>query len=212
MKYKYEIIRSARKSVSVSVSSTNKITVRCPWGMRPEQIENFLDSKSDWIEKVILKNSEKLAVNDDIIELREIYLEGKRLRLVFGNKDKITDEYVCVKNVSRLEKLYEKFYFPEFLNRVKGYSERAMLYPASVSVKSYKGRWGCCDSKNNIIFNYKLFMLPRRIQDYVIIHELCHTLCHNHSPAFWKLVSEFIPDYKAVRAELRNFDFLTALY
>ena len=147
MKYKYEIIRSARKSVSVSVSSTNNITVRCPWGMRPEQIENFLDSKSDWIEKVILKNSEKLAVNDDIIELREIYLEGKRLRLVFGNKDEITDEYVCVKNVSRLEKLYEKYYFPEFLNRVKGYSERAMLYPASVSVKSYKGRWGCCDSK-----------------------------------------------------------------
>lgn len=87
-----------------------------------------------------------------------------------------------------------------------------MLYPASVSVKSYKGRWGCCDSKNNIIFNYKLFMLPRCIQDYVIIHELCHTLCHNHSPAFWKLVSEFLPDYKAVRAELRNFDFLTALY
>ena len=78
MKYKYEIIRSARKSVSVSVSSTNNITVRCPWGMRPEQIENFLDSKSDWIEKVILKNSEKLAVNDDIIELREIYLEGTR--------------------------------------------------------------------------------------------------------------------------------------
>ncbi len=212
MKYKYEIIRSARKSVAVSVTSSNKITVRCPWGIRPEQIESFLDSKSGWIEKVILNNSKKLAVNDDVIELREIYVGGKRLPLAIGAKDEITAERVSVKNLSHLAKLFEKHCFPEFLKRVNELSERAKLYPASVGVKDYKGRWGCCDAKNNLIFNYKLFMLPRRVQDYVIIHELCHTLCHNHSPAFWKLVSEFVPDYKELRAELRNYDFLTALY
>ena len=147
-----------------------------------------------------------------MIELREIYVEGKRLPLVFCDKEEITAERVCVKSVARLCKLFEKYYFPEFLTRVTAYAEKALLYPALVGVKDYKGRWGCCDAKNNLIFNYKLFMLPRHIQDYVIIHELCHTLCHNHSPAFWKLVSEFVPNYKTVRAELRNFDFLTALY
>lgn len=212
MKYKYEVIRSARKSIAVSVSSSNKITVRCPWGVRPEQIENFLDLKADWIEKVILNNSKKLAFNDDVIELREIYVAGRRLPLVFGDKEEITEDRVCVKNVSRLCKLFEKHCFPEFLERVNAYAKKTVLYPASVGVKDYKGRWGCCDAKNNLIFNYKMFMLPLRIQDYVIIHELCHTLCHNHSQAFWKLVSEFVPDYKKIRSELRNYDFLTALY
>ena len=142
MKYKYEVIRSARKSIAVSVSSSNKITVRCPWGVRPEQIENFLDLKADWIEKVILNNSKKLAFNDDVIELREIYVAGRRLPLVFGDKEEITEDRVCVKNVSRLCKLFEKHCFPEFLERVNAYAKKTVLYPASVGVKDYKGRWG----------------------------------------------------------------------
>ncbi len=212
MKYKYEIVRSARKSVAVSISSSNKITVRCPWGMRPEQIDKFLDEKAGWIEKVVLRNSERLAKNDDIIEFREIYIEGKRVPLSVCGKDEITDDSVCVKDISHIERVYVKRFFPEFSERVKAFSEKTMLFPVSVDVKDYKSRWGCCDAKNNLIFNFKLFMLPKHIQDYVIVHELCHTLCHNHSPAFWKLVAEFIPDYKQVREELRSFDFLTALY
>ncbi|MDE6104777.1 MAG: M48 family metallopeptidase, partial [Clostridia bacterium] len=47
---------------------------------------------------------------------------------------------------------------------------------------------------------------------YVIVHELIHTICFNHSPAFWKLVAEYEPDYKNLRKALKNYDFLIGLY
>lgn len=212
MKYKYSVVRSARKSIAVVISSDNKITVRCPWGLRIEEIEKFLDGKESWIEKVVYKNSVNLATNDDIIELKSVYVGGKTLPLVVGDKNKIEENAVYVKSLSDIKKVYVAEFSEEFLKRVDGFSKTAKLYPNKVSFKDYKGRWGCCDAANNLIFNYRLFMLPESVQNYVIIHELCHTLCHNHSPAFWKLVSEFAPDYRQAKKQLAKFDFLTSLY
>ena len=89
MIYKYSVVRSARNSIAVSISAENKITVRCGWSVRPVEIEKFLDSKADWIEKVVLQNSHKLAVNDDVIELKSIYVNGEKFPLVFGNKNEV---------------------------------------------------------------------------------------------------------------------------
>lgn len=212
MKYKYELVRSARRSISVSVSAENKITVRCPWGMSLAEIEKFLASKESWIEKVALENSKKLAWNDDVIEFRQIYVDGAKLPLAFSDKNEIKDGTVHIKRKEDIEQLYKKLFFAKFCDRVKQFEERTKLYSNSVSVKDYKGRWGCCDAKNNLIFNYKLFMLPANLQDYVILHELCHTLCHNHSAAFWRLVEEYMPDYKICKKQMKSYDFLTTLY
>ena len=212
MNYKYEIIRSARKTVSINISAENKITVHCPWGVCVEDIEKFLDSKSEWIERVVLNNSKKLAANDDVIEYRQIYVAGKKLPLVFADKNEISDGCVFIKDKKYIEKLYIDKFSESFQDRVQQLANISKLYPATVSVKSYKGRWGCCDAKNNLIFNYKLFMLPSELQDYVIVHELCHTLCHNHSDAFWHLVKEFVPDYKQKRKDLNYYNFLISLY
>lgn len=212
MIYKYSVVRSARKSIAVSVSAENKITVRCGWNIRPEEIEKFLDGKADWIEKVVLQNSKKLAVNDDIIELKSIYVSGKKYPLIFCGKNEICADAVYVKSKNDICKLYIKTFFADFKERVEAFAEKYKFYPADISVKDYTSRWGCCDAQNNLIFNYKLFMLPQDLQDYVIIHELCHTICHNHSNAFWRLVGEVAPDYKEKRNGLKNFDFLTTLY
>lgn len=212
MIYKYSVVRSARKSIAVSVSAENKITVRCGWSVRPEEIERFLDSKSDWIEKVVLQNSKKLAVNDDVIELKSIYINGKKYPLNFCSKNEICTDGVFVKSKSEICKLYIKTFFADFKERVEAFAVKYKFYPADISAKNYTGRWGCCDAQNNLIFNFKLFMLPEELQDYVIIHELCHTICHNHSNAFWRLVGEILPDYKERRKALKNFDFLTTLY
>ncbi len=212
MRYKYEIIRTPRKGISVSITNENKITVRCPWSMHIEEVEAFLDSKTLWIEKVVTRNAARLALNDDVVEHKKVYVEGKKLPLVIGDKNQITAEAVYVKKLDDLEKVYKEK-FQEGLNvSVKALSELTLLTPASVSIKGYKGRWGCCDTRNNLIFNYMLFMLPPEIQRYVIVHELCHTLCHNHSAAFWKLVSDYVPNYKKLRSALREYDFLTSLY
>lgn len=212
MKYKYSVVRSARSSIAVVVSTDNKITVRCPWSLRQEEIEKFLDGKASWIEKVVYKNSVNLAANDDVMELKAVYVGGEKLPLVTGSKNAIERDAVYVKSVSDIKKVYLAAFSEKFLQRVDELSKAALLYPNKVSFKDYKGRWGCCDAGNNLIFNYRLFMLPESVQDYVIIHELCHTLCHNHSQAFWKLVEEFTPEYKQAKKLLAKFDFLTSLY
>lgn len=212
MKYKYEIIRAPRKSISIIITNENKITLRCPWELPQSKIDEFLDSKESWIDKVVLRNARRLAANDDVIEYRRIYFNGIKLPLIIADKNVITNEAVYAKRVEDIENLYVKHCSNEFLKTVNALAEVMKLYPASIKIKKYKGRWGCCDSKNNVSFNFILFMLPPDIRKYVIVHELCHILCHNHSAAFWKLVSEFEPNYKQLKKRLENYDFLTNLY
>lgn len=212
MKYDYGIIRSHRKSISVSVSTDNKITVRCPWGLSRAKIDEFLDEKAAWIEKVVTENATRLAVNDDVIEHRKIYFNGKKIPLIIGGECKITPDAVYVRNTEDIERLYIDTCSEEFIKSVYELAGLTKLHPANVGVKSYKGRWGCCDAKNNLVFNFVLFMVPPELRRYVIVHELCHTLCHNHSDGFWKLVSEYVPDYKKIRKSLQYYNFLITLY
>jgi predicted metal-dependent hydrolase len=74
----------------------------------------------------------------------------------------------------------------------------------SVSVRDQKTRWGSCSGKGNLSFSWKLIMLPERMADYVIVHELCHLKEFNHSPRFWELVSQAIPDCRHIARELRK--------
>ena len=61
--------------------------------------------------------------------------------------------------------------------------------------------------KGNLNFNYKIALLPPKTADYIIVHELCHLKEFNHSPNFWKLVAETIPDYKIIRLKLKRNPF-----
>ena len=74
-----------------------------------------------------------------------------------------------------------------------------------VSVRDQRSRWGSCSSAGNLNFNYKLAVVPEHIADYVIVHELCHCKEFNHSPRFWKLVEQTIPNHKEIRKQLRSF-------
>jgi len=68
--------------------------------------------------------------------------------------------------------------------------------PKSASIKSFKSRWGSCSPEGDLDFNWVVVMAPNRIVDYIVIHELCHSLHHDHSPKFWKEVERVMPDYK----------------
>ncbi|MDE7167783.1 MAG: M48 family metallopeptidase [Clostridia bacterium] len=213
MKYDVELVFSKRKSLSITVSAENKITLRCPLGYSRERAERFLNDKSAWIEKTVLRNEKKLSFNADIISYKSIFVNGAKLPLfVDCKKAAITGEGVFVKSIKDIKKLFVSSFAKAFVLRVEEVASRTGLKFNGIAIKSYKSRWGCCDGGNNLAFNYKLFMLPDRIQYYIIVHELCHTAQHNHSEKFWRLVEKFVPDYKKIKKDLRGYDFLTTLY
>jgi len=108
----------------------------------------------------------------------------------------VTKHYVEHKEVtrvlvhSRLEH-WNQFYNFEF-NRV--------------AIRNQRRCWGSCTSLKNLNFSYKLLFLPTHLQDYIIVHELCHLEELNHGKNFWALVEQQVPDYKAYIKELRAIE------
>ena len=72
-----------------------------------------------------------------------------------------------------------------------------------ISIRDMKTRLGSCSKDGNISLHWKLILLPERLSDYVVVHELCHRLQMNHKKEFWDTVASVLPDYKARRDELR---------
>lgn len=73
-----------------------------------------------------------------------------------------------------------------------------------ISVKQLSSRWGSCSSKKNLTFSYRILFLPPELQDYLVVHELCHLKEMNHSANFWALVEQTLPDYKTLRRALKK--------
>lgn len=72
-----------------------------------------------------------------------------------------------------------------------------------ITIRSQKSRWGSCSAKGNLNFNCLLMLAPPEVRDYVVVHELCHRKQLNHSPAFWSLVEEILPDYRVRKQWLK---------
>ncbi len=74
----------------------------------------------------------------------------------------------------------------------------------AVSIRDQKSRWGSCSRSGNLAFNYRLALLPERLAEYIVVHELCHLLEFNHSERFWAQVARTVPEHRALRKALHR--------
>jgi len=71
-------------------------------------------------------------------------------------------------------------------------------------IRGQKTRWGSCSSRGTISLNYKLLFLPPHLVNYIMVHELCHTVHLNHSSKFWSFLASFEPACVALDAEIKR--------
>ena len=88
---------------------------------------------------------------------------------------------------------HAKVHFPA---RAAVMAEHLGIGTPSVHVVDQSKRWGSCDARGSIRLNWRLVMAPMTLMDYVIAHEACHVLEHNHSRRFWRSLETIMPDYE----------------
>lgn len=210
-----------RKTLTITVRN-GQVTVKAPLGMPRVHIDEFVVRKTAWIERKLKDFSAKTDALSTLIDGTHIMYHGAFYEI------ERTDRYARVRIEDGV------FYIPEkysgekkesavvaFLKRsAKSELHEALDIAAGMTGLSYgnfatsnaRTQWGSCDGKNNIRLNWRLVMLDRELVMYVAVHELSHTLHHDHSPAFWSTVERYVPEYKAVKKRLKQYSVLTGMY
>lgn len=190
-----KIIKQKRKTISIKIDEFNNIIVKAPLFLSNNDIQKFINLKESWIKKHLKSNE----------FLREKYrgVLNKEKALYFGKIIDYTEDFIDkIKAESRV-------YLPK---RVEFLSQKLNLNYSSVKIKNYKTRWGSIDKERNVSLNFKLLMLDVELIDYVIIHELCHTIYFNHKQKFHNLLKNLIENETEVRRKLKEFCFINKLY
>ena len=116
------------------------------------------------------------------------------------------------KIISKLKGWYKKKAKNVLEERLNYICSLIKLKPNAFRISDSKGRWGACNSKGNISFNFRVVMLEPSVIDYVIVHELCHLVEMNHSKRFWDLVYSFLPNAESQKQKIKEYSFLLGLY
>ena len=216
------IERSNRKTLSLTVLKDGNVVVKAPINMRDETISRFVEEKQDWIREKLFMINKTISKFDDVMHYKKFLLYGNRYSLYLDNVKKIeTNEKFQIimpkktepdKILKTLKTWYKKAAKQILAERLAFIESRIKLKSSSIRIGDSKGRWGSCNSKGAICFNFRVIMLPPALIDYVIVHELCHLVEMNHSKAFWKLVSTFLPNVDRLKKAIKEYGILLNLF
>jgi predicted metal-dependent hydrolase len=212
------VIKSKRrKTVAIKVID-NVVSVHIPERLPLIIAQDFISSKTAWIRAKLLLQSQRHNTEKQFIENEKFQYLGQDYTLRLNESSgpitvsKSANDLICQGrpqhlNANSIRNALIKWYkttATEYLTqRTRMLSAQTQLGAGEIQVKTYKSRWGSCNVKGDIQYNWKLILAPSSIIDYVIIHELCHTQHHNHSKAFWQLVEQLYPDFSVARQWLK---------
>lgn len=216
-----QIIRTNRtRSASIRIVN-HAVEVVVPRSLSEKRIEELVKQRTPWIKKKL-----RLALQTPLHKPKE-YVNGEsfsylgrnyrlKLNCSESNATKLKNGYLQVSESKKLSEKeagreiktsLENWYKSHALRRLQDkcnrYGQIVGMQPNSIKVKNFKSRWGSCSVDGDITFNWRIILAPHQIVDYVVVHELCHLLEHNHSPKYWKLVETVVPAFRDSRAWLK---------
>ena len=220
MKYVYNIIKSRRKTLAIEVKRPNLVLVRAPYRCSTKRIENLLSANKQWITKRLeyYRNNPGLPeatfiCGSDVWLLGESYTvtaqpgDKRVIRLHDSELQFSKPDYQNGDEVSALQRWYRNFAHQYFIERADTLHRNSpvKLPPCHCKVRKMKRQWGNCSRHGEIKLNLALIQYPPECIDYVIFHEMCHLLHFNHSAAFYSLLQQLCPDWRALKQQLETF-------
>lgn len=171
----YEIIKSSRKTIAVEVRQDGSVLVRAPRNCPQSRIDTFLKEKQTWVLAKVEEQKEKEADSMKIQPLSEAE-----------------------------QRLYRDKAREIFEQKVSYYAQMMGVSYGRIAIRDQKTRWGSCSGEGNLNFNWRLIFAPAGVLDYVVVHELAHRKEMNHSPRFWKVVEDTMPEYRKYQKWLKE--------
>jgi predicted metal-dependent hydrolase len=127
-------------------------------------------------------------------ELTKPRLNFTASRFIIENPDGLVIQSDAL--MPSLEQFYRERAHEKLPVRVRFWERQTGLQACGTRIRYFQSRWASCDTQNVLEFHPRVMELPTSVQDYVIVHELCHTVEKNHTKAFWMLVAQHIPDWQ----------------
>ncbi|ASS39954.1 M48 family metallopeptidase [Fusobacterium sp. oral taxon 203] len=213
----YTVTKKRIKNFIIKIYPDLRIAVSVPLHASNKDIENFIQSKKEWVE-ITLKKIKKVKENKNNLKENIIKILGKEIekKIIESDLERIrltdTSIYIYLKNINNAEiekKLLEwkieklKAILDEYLTKYTKLLNRNINY---YQIKKLSSAWGIYHKKENYIsFNFDLIEKDIECIEYVVLHELCHIFYMNHQKNFWTLLEKYMPDYKIRRKKLKTF-------
>lgn len=216
-----DIVRSSRRTVALYVRPGGTLLVRAPWYVPVYSLMQFVNQKSSWIKRQRerlsnIRPADSPMIIDDGTKIpflgREITVSIKNGS---GSRTLLKDDCltISIKGEPSAEKiaaavdswyLYEaKKYFTLRTPELVALHAGVIPQPKSIATRKMKRRWGTCHSNGTILLNRELIKRNPELIEYVIIHELCHLVHHNHGRDFYRLLGSLMPGYRELRHQLQ---------
>ena len=205
----FEIIRSSkRKSMEITIERNGDLKIRVPEQCSDEEASVFVESKLFWIYNKLGERDifQRPQGQKEFVNGEGFFFLGESYRLI------ISSEYdagltldgenfrLSSEDVEDGKKTFISWYIEqgkEWLDdRVRSAQGRFLVEINDVRIMELGNRWGSCSHNGTINLHWRVILLPPRIIDYVICHELAHIIHPNHSDEYWQVLETALPDYQ----------------